>query len=280
MMVGGNGFEPMTSAMSTRTASNSLNSYLKSLRLQGLSVNYVNKVTEFLTGYVRWANVLSPDSALAYFGRYTERKPNTRARYATYLKGFLGFLGMPWEVRVKVPRQLPAFVQDQDIERLRACIEDKHTHKSTRFRDLVLLETAAKTGLRRAELANLRVRDIDFEAARLMVVGGKGGKDRVIPLVSSLKPQLQQLCQGKDRGDRVFGLNYRSLGMKFYIWAKKAGVPLHAHSFRHHFATTLVAKGANIRAVQELLGHTNLNTTQVYLAVTGQHLEEAIGLLD
>ena len=68
--------------------------------------------------------------------------------------------------------------------------------------------------------------------------------------------------------------------MKFYIWAKKAGVSLHTHSFRHYFATTLVEKGASVRVVQELLGHSSLNTTQVYLSVTANHLEEAIGLLD
>ena len=55
---------------------------------------------------------------------------------------------------------------------------------------------------------------------------------------------------------------------------------LHTHSFRHYFATSLVEKGANNKAVQELLGHTNLNTTQVYLSVAANHLEEAIGLLD
>ena len=117
MMVGGTGFEPMTSATSTRTASNSLNSYLDSLRLQSLSVNYVNKVTGFLTGYMRSASVVSPDSARAYFGRYGERKPNKGARYSTCLKGFLASLGMGWEVKVKVPRRL-----DQDVHRLRACI--------------------------------------------------------------------------------------------------------------------------------------------------------------
>jgi site-specific recombinase XerD len=68
----------------------------------------------------------------------------------------------------------------------------------------------------------------------------------------------------------------RSLGMKFHVWAKKAGVPLHTHSFRHYFATKLVEKGANIRVVQELLGHSSLSTTQVYLSLTADHLEEAI----
>ena len=84
----------------------------------------------------------------------------------------------------------------------------------------------------------------------------------------------------KRPNDLVFGLNYRSLGTKIRGWANKAGVDLHTHSFRHYFATSLVDKGANIRAVQELLGHTNLNTTQVYLAVTGKHLVDAINLLE
>ena len=68
--------------------------------------------------------------------------------------------------------------------------------------------------------------------------------------------------------------------MKIKEWADKAGVPIYTHSFRHYFATKLVEKGANIRVVQELLGHSSLNTTQVYLSVTAKHLEEAIGLLD
>ena len=68
--------------------------------------------------------------------------------------------------------------------------------------------------------------------------------------------------------------------MKIKEWSNKAGVPIHTHSFRHYFATMLVEKGANIRVVQELLAHSSLNTAQVYLSVTANHQEDAIGLLD
>lgn len=191
----------------------------------------------------------------------------------------MAYLGIPFPLKVKVPRALPAFVPDSDVAALTECIQNKVTHKLTQFRDLVLIETARKTGLRRSELANLRVCDLDLTALRLKVTGGKGDKDRVIPLVPSLADMLRQLCARKQPRDSVFDLTPRSLGMKIYTWSKKANVKLHTHSLRHHFATTLVDKGANIRAVQELLGHANLNTTQVYVAVTSKHLEQAISLL-
>ena len=104
--------------------------------------------------------------------------------------------------------------------------------------------------------------------------------DNCSPFKRARKANIKGLCSDKQFDERVFGLNYRSLGMKIKEWADKAGVSTHTHSFRHYFATKLVEKGANIRVVQELLGHSSLNTTQVYLSVTANHLVEAIGLLD
>ena len=68
--------------------------------------------------------------------------------------------------------------------------------------------------------------------------------------------------------------------MKIGLWAKKAGVALHTHSLRHYFGTTLADRGAHIREIQELMGHSNLSTTEVYISVTGRHLIAAISLLD
>ena len=132
--------------------------------------------------------------------------------------------------------------------------------------------------MRRSELENLLVSHINFESNRLIVAAGKGSKDRIIPIGNSLTLDLKMLCFDKKDNERAFGYNYRSLRMKIKEWADKAGIPIHTHSFRHYFATTFVEKGANIRVVQKLLGHSSLNTTQGYLSVTANHLEEAIGI--
>ena len=255
-----------------------------SLRNRGLSESYISRLSEYLGKFCDWLGntLVTPgaESAQNYLSKSNHLKPNSRARYATYLKGFLNYLGIPFDVKVKVPKTLPDYVETSDIDQIVQWIKSKHSHKNSITRDLTLLETAKRTGMRRSELANLKVRDISLDKNRLYVRGGKGDKDRVIPIHTELKNSLSDLIQGKTEMERVFGLKPRSLGNKFRNWSNQAGVDLHTHSFRHHFATKLVERGANIRAVQELLGHTNLNTTQVYLSVTADHLEEAIGLLE
>ena len=142
------------------------------------------------------------------------------------------------------------------------------------------MNTAVMTGMRRGELANLSIRDLSFESNRIFVRKGKVGRDRVISMHPKLRDNLYILGRGSAPNERVFRMLPSSLGIKFYVWAKKTGVPLHTHSFWHYFATKLVERGANIRVVQELLGHSSLSTTQMYLSVTVNHLEEAIRLLD
>ena len=93
--------------------------------------------------------------------------------------------------------------------------------------------------------------------------------------------RLQEYIVNKKPSERLFPIAARCLSIKINYWAKKAGIPhIHTHSFRHKFATDLLQKGANIRAVQELMGHTSLSVTERYLAVTDENKAWAVGLLD
>jgi len=89
--------------------------------------------------------------------------------------------------------------------------------------------------MRRGELANLLVSHIAFEANRIVVMDGKGSKDRTIPMGENLKNLLFKLCNGKKGNEKVFGFKAVSLGMKIKEWGDKAGVPIKAHSLRHYF---------------------------------------------
>jgi len=183
------------------------------------------------------------------------------------------------DLKVRIPKTLPDYTEDKDIEKLFLAIENKRSHKDCIVRDLLLVELALKTGMRRSELAYLTVKDIhqDF----LVVLNGKGGKDRVIPLIPSIAERLRNFTSNMLPEDNVFKLKPACISNKVKQFAKKAGVStIHTHSMRHKFATDLLERGADIRCVQEILGHENLNTTQVYLSLTSKRTREAVSLLE
>lgn len=256
-----------------------LEPYARHLLLTGRSPGYVAKVEELLQRYVAAWPVATAASVGVFLEQFSERAPATRAQYLSYLRGYLAWQGIACVFRVKVPRTLPPFVPQEHIDRVLEAIAQKRSHKGSIPVDVALFYTAIKTGLRREELAALRIADIDFGARRLRV-RGKGLKDRVVPLVTSLQDRLRWLCLGRSRTERVFGLSANAICIRVAGWARRADVPIHTHSFRHYFATQLVDRGANIVAVQQLLGHARLDTTQLYVALSARHLREAVELLD
>jgi integrase len=177
----------------------------------------------------------------------------------------------------------PQLVSDDEIKLLRDALCSKISHRNILERDLLILDTMAMTGLRRGEIVNLTVGDLYFNNGKslLMIRNGKGAKDRCIPLNPTIAHRLKQYITSRNHSERVFPITARCLSIKIHSWAKKAGIPhIHTHSFRHKFATDLLQKGANIRAVQELLGHTSLSVTERYLAITDENKAWAVGLLD
>jgi integrase len=220
---------------------------------------------------------ITVELAKGFLSQYTNRKARTLARYTKMIGGLMKWYGEPLDVKVKVPKSLPDYTEDSDIDKLTAAVENKKTHKGSIVRDLLLVDLALKTGMRRGELANLEAGDI--HADFLIVRSGKGQKDRAIPLLPDIALRLQNFTKGMAPSEKVFKLKAPCIGDKIRLFSKRAGVNIHTHSLRHKFATDLLEQGANIKQVQELLGHANLSTTEVYLSLAGGSLRQAINLL-
>jgi integrase/recombinase XerD len=241
----------------------------------------LKNIFNLLTRFKNFLGSYPPSEELAkgFLAQYTSLRPHTWYNYVGEIKRFMAWYGEPIALKAKLPKTLPPYHEDRDVESLLSVIQRKKTHKKMIPRDLLLVELDWRTGLRRAELSNLEAKEIHSDF--LVVRSGKGGKDRFIPLAPTMAEKLHNFIKGMKPNEKVFKLNPTSLGMKIKDLAKRAGLAdFHCHSLRHKFATDLLDHGSDIRAVQQLLGHTNLNTTQVYLAVTDKSLREAVNRLE
>jgi integrase/recombinase XerC len=152
------------------------------------------------------------------------------------------------------------------------------------LRDHAMLELLYSSGLRLAELVALDVGDVDF-AERMVRVTGKGAKTRVIPVGSKAitalqawlrvrphQPAASEAAMFTSRSGRRLG--HRAVQQRVKQWASRKGVPgdLHPHTLRHSFASHVLESSGDLRAVQELLGHADISTTQVYTHLDFQHL--------
>lgn len=182
----------------------------------------------------------------------------------------------------KAPRKLPALL---DADQLGALL-DQPADDTLEVRDLAMLELFYSSGLRLAELTSLNLADLDFADASLRVTG-KGNKTRLLPVGQqalqairawlAMRPGLaaagEQALFVSQRGNRI---HPRTVQMRVARWslAKAAQRPLHPHLMRHSFASHLLESSGDLRAVQELLGHANIATTQIYTHVDFQHLAQ------
>ena len=200
-------------------------------------------------------------------------KPSTLRLYRAALKGFHDWRGENLIFPIKVPHHLPSYHSAEKVNRILILATGSP-------RDHVILRLMSDAGLRRSEVIGLRVRTVDL-TGRMLRTRGKGDKDRVIPLTRELHELLEQVCRYKNPDEFVVGLKDKGVYGVVKKYATLAGEPdFCPHDLRHAFATRLVEGGANIRAIQELLGHADLKTTAVYLGLAPKHLEEAIRILD
>ena len=173
----------------------------------------------------------------------------------------------------KRSNKLPIVLSHTEIEQI---IEETDNAK---YKLMISLGYAC--GLRVSEVVNLRVADLNIDELVVHIKGAKGKKDRISVLPEKLQNDLRNIIAGKDDGDFVFPSSRRgkltttSLQKMFRKSLSKAKVnkPATFHSLRHSFATHLLENGTDVRYVQELLGHSNIRTTQVYTQVTNPKLK-------
>jgi site-specific recombinase XerD len=275
--------------------------------LTSVSSNTVRAYGRDIDGFVAWAErgaVTAPDGVdrkvLRRYVAFLATKGSatrTIARKASSLRRYFGWLhrrghvGEDPSVGLKAPKgeaRLPRVLRADEI---RVLLEDPAARTSDdvpalRARDDAVLEVLYGSGLRVAELCGLRRRDVDLKTATLRV-RGKGGRERLVPVGEPARLALARWLEGgraemvtaESPDDAVF-LNQRGrvLGPRDVrrIIDRRAIAPTHPHALRHTFATHLLDGGADLRAVQELLGHADLGTTQLYTHVSRERLRRVV----
>jgi len=218
-------------------------------------------------------------------------KKSTIARKLASLRSFFkfavreGYIDTNPAVSLSTPKQekkLPTFLTVDEVIKL---IEAPHDEDKNGLRDKAILETLYSTGIRVGELVGLNVEDVDFIGG-IIKVKGKGKKERIIPIGDkALKAIRNYLDRRKvtskqsrslflnTRGKRINPRSVCRIVDKYIkMVSKKQGVS--PHTLRHSFATHLLDRGADLRSVQELLGHANLSTTQIYTHISSKRLRE------
>jgi len=189
----------------------------------------------------------------------------------------------------KLDKTLPTHLDRAEVEMLFADAEARAAAGSFReIRDLAMLELFYSTGVRLSELAGLNDPDVDLVSDQVKV-RGKGKKERIVPVGSHATAALRKYLSIRDNiatqraGNRPMFVNMRGkritprgvqLAMKKLFETLARGSELHVHSLRHSFATHLLDAGADLRSVQELLGHASLGTTQVYTHTSVERLKK------
>jgi integrase/recombinase XerD len=269
-----------------RLAANSVESYARDLAL----------LAGFAAGLAREAEALTLDDLEALVRQMMAegRSPRSVARAVACIRGFYRFLVIDGRLKAspaddlrppKAWKVLPRYLAIDEVDRL---IEQPDVRTPRGLRDRALIELLYATGMRVSELVELRPADINLEASYLTCTG-KGDKQRIVPIgdqaaswvaryVSEARPALL----GRRTSARLFvnakgggpGLTRVGFWKILKGYAMQAGLnrTISPHTLRHSFATHLLERGADLRAIQMMLGHADLSTTQIYTHVLEQRM--------
>lgn len=252
----------------------------------------LNKFFKFLNDYkIKDIKKITKKTVRLYFLKQKNNNISNRTlgRYYSSLNSFfiysieheyigvnpLKFIDYP-----KYTKKIPEYIYDSQLEKL--LNEKTSENVEIELRNKLIIHLLLDTGVRVSELVNIKVHDIDVEE-RIIKVFGKGSKERFVFFTSKTKELLiNYLIKRKEKAitDNLL-INYkgeklteRSVQKIIKLVGEKIGLDIHPHLLRHTFATDLLNKGADIRMIQELLGHENLDTTQIYTHVSNSRVKE------
>jgi site-specific recombinase XerD len=255
---------------------------------------YLRAVAEFSLHFHRPPNQLGPEHIRQYQAHlFSQRKlaPSTVTQRLAALRFFyIKTLRKPWSIAEtpypKKVQRLPIILSSEEVAQLIDSAVTPFHH--------ILLMALYATGLRRAELARLKITDIDSHRMIIHIQGGKGRKDRDVMLSPKLLEGLRDYWRGLKRkpadwlfpGGRWHTANHpitpRAVWYACQRAAQRAGLQnrVHPHTLRHCFATHLLENGADLRTIQLLLGHHDLKETTIYLHLSRRHLHATASPLD
>jgi integrase/recombinase XerD len=260
--------------------------------------NDISSLLRFLEDYkINDPSEITYENLIAFFKALKIAGLNSRsaARYYSSLKGFFNYLAVnkyitsnPIE-KVSTPKlakNLPSVLSINEVD---AILSKPDTGNKLGLRDKAVLETFYACGVRVSELINLKLPDL-FLDEEVIRVFGKGSKERLIPIGSSAIEWINKyLKQGRlllekkaKSGNFLFLNNHGTKLSRMGIWkivdryVTEAGIQkeVHPHTFRHSFATHLLEGGADLRAVQEMLGHADISTTQIYTHIDRDYIKQ------
>lgn len=250
--------------------------------LQSKNIEFKNVKLKDLTDYL---NLLSDIGLSA----------STRSRYISSIRSFYKYLQNINKIEVnfaenldlpKKARELPETLTVEDVVQIIDSINEDDKYE---LRDKAMLEVLYSCGLRVSELINLKIKDIYFEEQYIRVFG-KGSKERIVPYGDKAAEIFEKYLSDSrpyfykpDKSENYMFLNVKGSKLsRMGIWKiiqKRSSVlnkdiHVHPHLFRHSFATHLIEGGADLRIVQELLGHSDISTTQIYTHLDKEHIFE------
>lgn len=259
-----------------------LEEYLTDIKIRNLSKTTIKTYNSIINNFINYNK--KNTKLIINYKKYilNLKEKNCSDKYiklnSMVLNNFFKFCELDIELDIKTSdKNVVKYLNQQEVQRYLKVVE-----KSNVSRNVLLIKMILNTGMRISEILNVKLDDIDFDSNSIIVTG-KGNKERVVYLKPDISNAIKNQLQGVESeflfcGGQKGHLSTQQAQRIVKDYGEKAELnkKVTPHILRHSFATEMVRKGVNIRVIQKCLGHSNLNTTQIYAGVEDKTMEDAI----